>query len=164
MVDWRWPCHVFLRKLEYYKGILILTTNLIDCIDEAFESRISYPLQFHELSRDDRHQIWTDFIKNMNTLPAHKMNLLNEVDRWSEAEINGRQIRNVILRRRILLQVTKSILDLCLITSMTSWALRLSSLTTIGVMRQGRRRSSWQVHLIRRLWWKYFHKRHIIRT
>jgi AAA+ superfamily predicted ATPase len=76
---------------------LILTTNLIDCIDEAFESRISYPLRFHELSRDDRHQIWTDFIENMKILPAHKTNLLNEADRWSEAEINGRQIRNVIL-------------------------------------------------------------------
>jgi hypothetical protein len=76
---------------------LILTTNLIDCIDEAFESRISYPLRFHELRRDDRYQIWTDFIQNMKILPAHKTNLLNEVGRWSEAEINGRQIRNVIL-------------------------------------------------------------------
>lgn len=88
---------VFLRKLEYYKGILILTTNLVDCIDDAFESRISYPVRFHELSRDNRHQIWTDFIKAMNMLPAYKAKLMSEVDRWSEAEINGRQIRNVIL-------------------------------------------------------------------
>jgi AAA+ superfamily predicted ATPase len=88
---------VFLRKLEYYKGILILTTNLIDCIDDAFESRISYPIRFRELSRDDRHQIWTDFIKAMNMLPAYKAKLMSEVDRWSEAEINGRQIRNIIL-------------------------------------------------------------------
>ena len=88
---------VFLRKLEYYKGILILTTNLIHCIDEAFESRISYPLRFQELNRDDRHQIWSDFIEGMTMLPAHKKTLMDEVDRWSEAEINGRQIRNVIL-------------------------------------------------------------------
>ncbi|KAH8593771.1 P-loop containing nucleoside triphosphate hydrolase protein [Bisporella sp. PMI_857] len=88
---------VFLRKLEYFQGILILTTNLIDCIDEAFESRISYPLRFEELGRDDRHQIWTSFIRNMNILPAYKTTLINEVDRWSEAEINGRQIRNIVL-------------------------------------------------------------------
>jgi AAA+ superfamily predicted ATPase len=90
-------CKVFLRKLEYYKGILILTTNLIHCMDEAFESRISYPIQFSNLSRDDRHRIWSDFIKEMTMLPAYKKTLINEVDRWSEAEINGRQIRNIIL-------------------------------------------------------------------
>jgi len=33
----------------------------------------------------------------MKMLPAYKATLLNEVDRWSEAEINGRQIRNIIL-------------------------------------------------------------------
>jgi len=88
---------VFLHKLEYYKGILILTTNLIDCIDEAFESRISYPIRFRGLRRDDRRQIWTDFIKDMIMLPAYKAVLLDEVDRWSEAEINGRQIRNIVL-------------------------------------------------------------------
>jgi len=88
---------VFLRKLEYYKGILILTTNLIHCIDEAFESRISYPIQFCDLSRKNRHQIWSGFIKEMSMLPAYKKTLMNEVDRWSEAEINGRQIRNIIL-------------------------------------------------------------------
>jgi AAA+ superfamily predicted ATPase len=88
---------VFLRKLEYYKGIIVLTTNLIDCIDEAFESRISYPVRFPSLRFEDRRQIWTDFIKNMKIFPAYKDTLLDEVDRWSEAEINGRQIRNIIL-------------------------------------------------------------------
>jgi len=33
----------------------------------------------------------------MKIAPAYKTTLMNEVDRWSEAEINGRQIRNVIL-------------------------------------------------------------------
>ncbi|OCK86889.1 uncharacterized protein K441DRAFT_507177, partial [Cenococcum geophilum 1.58] len=31
---------VFLRLLEYYTGVLILTTNRISVIDAAFESRI----------------------------------------------------------------------------------------------------------------------------
>jgi AAA+ superfamily predicted ATPase len=88
---------VFLRKLEYYKGILILTTNLIDCIDEAFQSRISYPVHFCGLSREGRRQIWSDFIEEMTMLKAYKATLLKEVDRWSEAEINGRQIRNIVL-------------------------------------------------------------------
>jgi hypothetical protein len=29
---------IFLRKLEYYQGILILTTNLVTHCDSAFES------------------------------------------------------------------------------------------------------------------------------
>ena len=32
---------IFLRQLEYYKGILILTTNLLDQCDLAFESECS---------------------------------------------------------------------------------------------------------------------------
>src|SRR6266487_1545652 len=87
----------FLQKLEYYKGIVILTTNLVSCIDEAFESRISYALRFQPLGFEDRRQIWTDFIKTMKIFQAYKDTLLGEVDRWSEAEINGRQIRNIIL-------------------------------------------------------------------
>lgn len=66
-------------------------------MDEAFESRISYPIQFHELGRHERHQIWSDFIKEMTMFSAYKTTLMHEVDRWSEAEINGRQIRNIIL-------------------------------------------------------------------
>lgn len=31
---------IFLRQLEYYQGILILTTNLLDQCDPAFESRL----------------------------------------------------------------------------------------------------------------------------
>lgn len=88
---------VFLRKLEYYKGILILTTNLIDRIDKAFESRISYAVQFLDLDRDGRHRIWTDFIIALNMLPTYKKSLMGNVDRWAEVEINGRQIRNIIL-------------------------------------------------------------------
>ncbi|MCJ1397826.1 hypothetical protein MMC11_001022 [Xylographa trunciseda] len=87
---------VFLRKLEYYQGILILTTKLIDFINDAFESRISYPVQFPELSKDHRRQIWKDFIEDINMLTAYKRSLLECVDQWAAAEINGRQIRNII--------------------------------------------------------------------
>jgi SpoVK/Ycf46/Vps4 family AAA+-type ATPase len=30
---------IFLRELEYYQGILLLTTNQVDVIDEAFQSK-----------------------------------------------------------------------------------------------------------------------------
>jgi AAA+ superfamily predicted ATPase len=87
---------VFLRKLEYYRGILVLTTNLIDCIDDAFESRISYQVHFRALTKDDRIRIWTDFINDMNQPSNNKTRLLSHVGVWADADINGRQIRNVI--------------------------------------------------------------------
>ena len=30
---------IFLRQLEYYQGILILTTNRVDSFDPAFQSK-----------------------------------------------------------------------------------------------------------------------------
>ncbi|KAF8851784.1 hypothetical protein BDZ45DRAFT_600922, partial [Acephala macrosclerotiorum] len=88
---------VFLRKLEYYKGILILTTDLVHCMDEGFESCISYLIQFRDLSRDDRRKIWSNFIEKITMLSAYKKTLMNEVDRWSAEEINARQLWNIIL-------------------------------------------------------------------
>lgn len=35
---------IFLRQMEYYRGILILTTNRVDSIDSAFQSMFSFPM------------------------------------------------------------------------------------------------------------------------
>lgn len=35
---------IFLRQLEYYQGILILTTNRVESIDPAFQSNDPYPM------------------------------------------------------------------------------------------------------------------------
>src|SRR5262249_30610823 len=39
---------IFLRLLEYFQGILFLTTNRVDTFDEAFQSRIHLPLRYEE--------------------------------------------------------------------------------------------------------------------
>lgn len=53
------PAHlVFLRKLEYYEGMMFLTTNRINCIDDASQSRIDVTLKMPELTADMRHQLW----------------------------------------------------------------------------------------------------------
>ena len=54
---------VFLRHVEYYRGILFLTTNRITTFDEAFLSRIHVALHFSELPRDARARIWRAFLK-----------------------------------------------------------------------------------------------------
>ncbi|KAE8152337.1 hypothetical protein BDV25DRAFT_128113 [Aspergillus avenaceus] len=69
---------VFLRLLEYYEGILILTTNRVKLIDDAFHSRVHITLKYPSLSTDAKGMIWRNFAQH---LAAH--------------DLNGRQIKNV---------------------------------------------------------------------
>jgi len=49
---------VFLRVLEYFNGLLFLTTNRIDDIDEAIVSRCIALIRFHAPDEDARRRIW----------------------------------------------------------------------------------------------------------
>jgi hypothetical protein len=49
---------VFLRVLEYFNGLLFLTTNRVDDIDEAIVSRCIALIKFHPPEREDRRKIW----------------------------------------------------------------------------------------------------------
>ncbi|RPA77996.1 hypothetical protein BJ508DRAFT_161466 [Ascobolus immersus RN42] len=53
---------VFLRLLEYFQGILFLTTNRVQSFDEAFQSRIHVALRYDDLTFSAKKQIWTNFI------------------------------------------------------------------------------------------------------
>ncbi|RYP67690.1 hypothetical protein DL771_007097 [Monosporascus sp. 5C6A] len=57
---------VFLRVLEYYSGILFLTTNRVGALDEAFQSRVHLSLCYPHLSLNDTIKI-LQF--NLNRLP-----------------------------------------------------------------------------------------------
>ncbi|KAF2705209.1 P-loop containing nucleoside triphosphate hydrolase protein [Pleomassaria siparia CBS 279.74] len=49
---------VFLRVLEYYAGVLMLTTNRVGEFDEAFRSRIHISLYYPKLDRRTTTEIW----------------------------------------------------------------------------------------------------------
>jgi SpoVK/Ycf46/Vps4 family AAA+-type ATPase len=49
---------VFLRVLEYFNGLLFLTTNRIDDIDEAIVSRCIALIKFHPPNGEARRKIW----------------------------------------------------------------------------------------------------------
>ncbi|KAH9925055.1 P-loop containing nucleoside triphosphate hydrolase protein [Epithele typhae] len=83
---------VFLRHVEYYRGILFLTTNRITAFDEAFLSRIHVALHFSELSVDIRAQIWRTFLRKAGVAEATVGEKL--VQRLAERNVNGRQIKN----------------------------------------------------------------------
>ncbi|KAI6823013.1 hypothetical protein KC340_g11514 [Hortaea werneckii] len=54
---------IFLRLLEYFQGILFLTTNRVDTFDEAFQSRIHLPLRYGELSAKAKRRVWGMFLE-----------------------------------------------------------------------------------------------------
>ncbi|KAI8630550.1 AAA family ATPase [Xylariaceae sp. FL1651] len=56
---------VFLRVLEYYEGILILTSNRVGPFDEAFKSRILLSLHYDNLTLGQRTRIWKIFISRL---------------------------------------------------------------------------------------------------
>lgn len=58
----------FLRQLESYQRLLILTTNRIGSCDEAFESRIHIAIRYPDLDTAARRQIWTTFLKRAQNL------------------------------------------------------------------------------------------------
>ncbi|CAL1706451.1 unnamed protein product [Somion occarium] len=87
---------VFLRHLEYFRGILFLTTNRVRVFDEAFQSRIHVSLRYQDLKPDARRQIWVAFLQKANgNIPNGGLNA-EELRHLGEKKINGRQIKNVV--------------------------------------------------------------------
>jgi SpoVK/Ycf46/Vps4 family AAA+-type ATPase len=50
---------VFLRVLEYFNGLLFLTTNRVDDIDEAIVSRCIAMIKFYPPDTEARARIWS---------------------------------------------------------------------------------------------------------
>ncbi|KAJ5683879.1 uncharacterized protein N7477_000224 [Penicillium maclennaniae] len=93
---------VFLRVLEYYEGILILTSNRVGTFDEAFISRIQLALHYPDLGPRQRRQIWQTFVDRLENLDEDIdfANLRDNLDALKLENLNGRQIRNVITTAR----------------------------------------------------------------
>ena len=53
---------VMLRLLEYYTGILFLTTNRVESLDPAFQSRVQCALRYDALDSGSRAKIWADLL------------------------------------------------------------------------------------------------------
>lgn len=56
---------VFLRILEYYSGILFLTTNRIGSFDEAFKSRAHLPLFYPPLDLESTIKLWENSLNRI---------------------------------------------------------------------------------------------------
>jgi SpoVK/Ycf46/Vps4 family AAA+-type ATPase len=90
----------FLRLLEYHRQVIFLTTNRIRSLDSAVLSRISVVVEYPDLNRKARGQIWRSMLEknkveitegesksddhNGRTISEH------EIGRLAMAKLNGR--------------------------------------------------------------------------
>lgn len=93
---------MFLRVLEYYEGILILTSNRVGTFDEAFKSRIQVAIHYKDLTLDSRKKIWENFFEMIEEAKedVDMLGLKSRLDILAKEEMNGRQIRNALLTAR----------------------------------------------------------------
>jgi SpoVK/Ycf46/Vps4 family AAA+-type ATPase len=89
---------IFLRILEYYSGVLFLTTNRAAKIDPAFQSRIHISMTYSELSPSSRRHVWVNFIAGLSKAEFSD----EELDRLSRYKMNGREIKNVLKTAQLL--------------------------------------------------------------
>lgn len=98
---------VFLRALEYYDGILILTTNRVGTFDEAFKSRIQLSLRYQALTEEQRRVIWENFCTRIGEIDEDNVDvadLRRNINELARHNMNGRQIRNNLTTARQLAQ------------------------------------------------------------
>ncbi|SCO90709.1 related to TOB3 (member of AAA-ATPase family) [Fusarium oxysporum] len=69
---------VFLRVLEYYNGLLFLTTNRVGTIDEAFKSRIHLSLYYPPLDKTQTRDIFRLNIGKLKQIEAERHRMTGE--------------------------------------------------------------------------------------
>ncbi|KAF2652152.1 P-loop containing nucleoside triphosphate hydrolase protein [Lophiostoma macrostomum CBS 122681] len=94
---------VFLRELEYFDGILFLTTNRPGQLDEAFQSRIHITLAMPSLDAKAQLKVWQTFLREEIKSQTELVSFLKEIKKaTAENALNGRQIRNCVRSARAL--------------------------------------------------------------
>jgi len=82
--------------LEYYQGIMVLTTNRVSTLDSAFKSRIHLAIKYPNLDATARRQLWQTFITHEYKRQMPRWMSEEYLDELSQEELNGRQIKNIV--------------------------------------------------------------------
>ncbi|MDB5297488.1 MAG: ATPase central domain protein, partial [Phycisphaerales bacterium] len=82
---------IFLRMLDYYEGLLFLTTNRPDTLDYAIRSRVMLRLEYPDLGPATRADIWAAMLRAANVRLTE-----GDVAALAAPGLNGRQIRNLV--------------------------------------------------------------------
>ncbi|KAK7548787.1 putative AAA family ATPase [Phyllosticta citricarpa] len=89
---------IFLRLLEYFQGILFLTTNRVETFDDAFQSRTHMGLRYEDLGHHAKREIWKMFLKKVEEMDGMEMDEFeaDDYNALARKDMNGRQIKNAV--------------------------------------------------------------------
>jgi len=82
---------VMLRLVEYHRGILFLTSNRIESLDPAFQTRITLALKYEPLDAEGRAKVW----KNLLVKSGESIDML-DLPSLAKTVLNGREIKNAL--------------------------------------------------------------------
>jgi SpoVK/Ycf46/Vps4 family AAA+-type ATPase len=85
-----------LQRMEAYRGLAILTTNLKGALDPAFLRRLRFVVQFPRPDASARRDIWRQIFPEQTPLDAL------DADALARLDVTGGAIRNIALRAAFL--------------------------------------------------------------
>jgi hypothetical protein len=87
--------------MEYYLGILFLTTNRVGHFDDAFISRIHVVIRYESFTDAERERIWAQFFDKLQRERGKYIEISRAAKRYvlkdpemTKIPWNGREIRN----------------------------------------------------------------------
>jgi hypothetical protein len=86
---------VFLRKLEYYQGVLFLTSNRGIHFDEAILSRTHLVIEYEDLTRDFRRGLWSTFLAKARTMKGPAVVEETDIQHLESLDLNGREVCSI---------------------------------------------------------------------
>ena len=96
----------FARFLDYYQGIVIITTNRVSRFDGALMPRLDLTLGLPPLDRDRRLAIWRNQIQDLSDegwIDASQCDELRALasDEWSMDDFNGHEIKKAVKAAKV---------------------------------------------------------------
>ena len=84
---------VFLRVLEYYRGVLFMTTNRTTVIDDAIVSRLTARFTYKQPGKEEKRELWR-ILGNQNSMGFSDKTLDELVGMFPN--VTGRDIKNLL--------------------------------------------------------------------
>ena len=103
---------IFLKELEYFSGIVFLTTNRLGSLDPAMKSRIHLAMGYSPPGIDIRRQIWTRYLSLVPEDATEIEDVDDTVDSLVGEKLNGREIANAVNTARTIARFRKERLRL----------------------------------------------------
>ena len=97
------------RVLEYFRGIMVMTSNRAHTIDRAFQSRIHLTLHYSDLEPAAKEHIWRQFTSRSESEDTLTDDVYSHL---SQLPLNGRQIKNIVKISRLLASQEKTSLGI----------------------------------------------------